>query len=51
MFGLFVSFAALVSDVPVAIAAAIPFATGVAAVVYSDRFWYWILRHWWIWMP
>jgi len=50
-FGLFVSVAALISDVPVAIAAAVPLAAGLAAVVYGDRFWYWMLKHWWIWMP
>jgi DnaJ-domain-containing protein 1 len=51
LFGVLVSFAALVSDVPVAIAVAIPFATGVAAVVYGDRFWYWILEFSWALWP
>ncbi len=51
MFGVLVSLGALVSDVPMAIAVAIPFATGVAAVVYGDRFWYGILEYSWAWWP
>ena len=51
LFGVLVSLGAFVSDVPVAIAAAIPFATGVAAVVYGDRFWYGILEYPWAWWP
>jgi len=51
LFGMLVSVAALASDVPVLIAVAIPFATGVAAVIYGDRFWYGVLKYSWAWWP
>jgi DnaJ-domain-containing protein 1 len=51
LFGLLVTVAALASDIPVPIAVAIPFATGVAAAVYGDRFWYGVLDLPWGWWP
>ena len=49
LFGGLVIVPLLISDVPMAIAVAIPFATGIAAVVYGDRFWYAVLDFPWAW--
>ena len=51
VFGVLLSLGTVVSDVPVAIAIAIPFVTGVAAVAYGDRFWRGILGHLFVWWP
>ena len=44
LFGVVACFAALLADMPVLVAAIIPIATGFAAMVFGDRFWYWALK-------
>ena len=44
LFGVVACFAALLADMPVLVAAIIPIATGFAALVFGDRFWYWALK-------
>lgn len=50
-FGLFVSLVLLMLDASVAIAMVLPLLTGAASAVFGDRFWYWVLKHWWMWSP
>ena len=44
LFGFVVSAGALLSNMSLPIVAVIPFTTGTAAMVFGDRFWYWILQ-------
>lgn len=44
LLGVVAGFAALLADMPVLVAAIIPIATGFAAMVFGDRFWYWALK-------
>ena len=50
-FGLFVSVLLLLADTPVAVLAVTPLLTGGGSAVFGDRFWYWVLKHWWMWSP
>jgi curved DNA-binding protein CbpA len=50
-FGLFVSFLLMLADAPVAALAIAPVLTGGASAVLGDRFWYLVLKHWWLWSP
>ena len=50
-FGLFLSVLLLLADAPVAVVAVISLLTGGASAVFGDRFWYWVLKHWWVWSP
>ena len=49
VFGLAVSLLLLLADAPVAVVAVLPLFTGAASAVFGDRFWYWVLRSWWLW--
>jgi hypothetical protein len=50
-FGLFVSLLLTLGDVPLSVLVAIPLVTGGASAVFGDRFWYLVLRLWWLWTP
>ena len=49
VFGLAVSLLLLLTDAPVAVVAVLPLLTGAASAVFGDRFWYWVLKSWWLW--
>jgi len=49
VFGLLVSSLLLLTGAPVAVIAVLPLLTGAASAVFGDRFWYWVLRSWWLW--
>jgi hypothetical protein len=51
VFGVLVSLLLMLTNAPVALAAATPLLTGSASAVFGDRFWYWVLKHWWVWVP
>jgi hypothetical protein len=49
LFGVVVGFAALLADAPLAIVVITPLATGTAAMIFGDQFWYWVLKLSWVW--
>jgi hypothetical protein len=50
-FGLFVGLLLMLGDAPLVVVAILPVLTGTASAVFGDRFWYWVLKHWWLWTP
>ena len=51
LFGAFVAFMMILSDVPLPVGIIIPLVTMVASVRFGDAFWRWALRYWWLWVP
>jgi preprotein translocase subunit Sec63 len=50
-FGLFVSLLLMLADAPLLAVVLLPVLTAGASAVFGDRFWYWVLKHWWLWSP
>lgn len=51
IFGCFVSFVLILSDMPLPVAVVLPLLTAAASAVYGDSFWRWVLKYLWLWAP